>query len=223
LIRKGETLVLADCGGGTAHRLHSKVIGANDLDAVYITHYHPDHFSGIFMLIQMLYLMGRTKALPVFLPERPAALMEILQLMYTFSDKFPFRLQILDMEQAEQFFPWIKPIPTDHLFGYANLIRAHNLANQMKSWSLKFTGETGSLVYTSDLTTTDCIAEAIRGTHTVIVDAGHPDAEQIFKMKYLDIGRIILTHGISAGLQTRIDELDKSLYEFAREDFVYYV
>lgn len=223
LIRKDETLILADCGGGTAHRLQCQGVKANDLDAVYITHYHPDHIGGIFMLIQMLYLMGRTKVLPVFLPERPEAIIDILRMMYTFSEKFAFNLQFVEMEQSEQFFPWINPIPTDHLFGYASLIRAHNLPNQMKSWSLKFTGETGSSVYTSDLTTTDCIAEAIRGAHTVIVDAGHPEAEQIIKMKHLELKRIILTHGMSDGLKSRLDELDKSLFEFAREDFVYYV
>jgi hypothetical protein len=53
------------------------------------------------------------------------------------------------------------------------------------------------------------------------VDAGHPEAEQILKLKYLNIQRIILTHGISKELEARQAELEKDLFEFAQEDVVY--
>lgn len=223
LIRREEQLILADCGDGCAQRLLMKHIKANDLDAVFITHYHPDHVSGLFMLIQMLYLMGRTKALPVFLPERPEVLKEMLQTMYTFGRKFKFNLQLLDMEQTNLYYDWIKPTPTDHLWGYADVITELGLPNQMKSWALSFHSSNGVLVYTSDIATTDCIAGILRGAHTVIVDAGHPEADQIVKMKDLNIGQIVLTHGISNDLLARTDELDPDLFDFAREDFVYVV
>ncbi len=80
LIRHNGQMILADCGDGCIRRLMDHGIGAEDLDAVLITHYHPDHVGGLFMLLQMLYLMDRKKSLPVFLPERPAAFVETMQL-----------------------------------------------------------------------------------------------------------------------------------------------
>ncbi len=223
LIRHAGQTLLADCGDGCIKKLMEHGIGADDLDAILITHYHPDHVGGVFILLQMLYLMGRTKPLPVFLPERPSAFVEIMQLMYTFSQKFKFNLQIHELEQVELYFDWISAVPTDHLQGYAAIIKEHNLTNQMLSWSLCFYSDEGNLVYTSDLETTDCIARILKGAKIAIVDAGHPAAEQILQLKDWGINRIVLTHGISVELESRKDELDSRYFEFAEEDVVYKV
>lgn len=223
LLRNEDKLILADCGDGCTRRLIEHGIAADDIDAVLISHYHPDHVSGIFMLMQMLYLMGRRKPLYLFLPERPDIIGQILQMMYTFSQKFAFELHLLPMEDLGNHYSWIKAVTTDHLYGYSKVINEHSLLNTMKSWSFRFSAENGDLVYTSDLATTDCIVEILKGAHTVIVDAGHPAAEQILKLKHLNIERIILTHGVSQELENRKAELDNTLFEFAKEDHVYSV
>ncbi len=223
LVKHDGVTILADCGDGTTKLLQQRGVAADDLEAVFITHYHPDHLSGIFMLIQWMYLEGRTKPLLLFLPERPAAFVEMMQLMYTFQQKFSFKLQVLEMSQTELYYDWISTTPTDHLHGYAAIIREHSLSNQMQSWSIKFSSEQGDLVYSSDLGTTDSIAGFIKGVHTIIVDAGHPVAEQILKLRYAEIGRVILTHGISPSLELQKHLLSEAPFELARESFSYYV
>jgi ribonuclease BN (tRNA processing enzyme) len=223
LIRKENNLILADCGDSCAHRLLEHKVAAEELDAIFITHYHPDHLDGLFMVLQMLYLQNRKRDLLLFLPERPASFLEILQLMYTYPQKFGFNLLIRDIEQAELYFDWIYAVSNDHLYRYASIISEYKLPNQMKSWSLCFTGKQGKFVYTSDIETTDCIMDTLKDAHTVLVDAGHPEAEQIIKLKYTAIKKIILTHGITPELEDRKDELNPEIFEFAREDVVYQI
>ncbi|GAC1317059.1 MAG: MBL fold metallo-hydrolase [Chloroflexota bacterium] len=53
LVRHGETSVLLDCGPGSAGRI-AQHVPVNTLDAVFISHFHPDHY---FDLVQVYYLL----------------------------------------------------------------------------------------------------------------------------------------------------------------------
>ncbi|HCX72326.1 MAG TPA: hypothetical protein DHM37_01275 [Candidatus Cloacimonas sp.] len=60
---------LWDAGEGVSEQILKYGYDKNFIDDILITHFHPDHISGIFMLLQMLYLQGRTKKLRIFIPE----------------------------------------------------------------------------------------------------------------------------------------------------------
>jgi len=72
LLRAGETAVLMDCGAGTAGRI-AQHVAPNRLQAVAISHLHPDHY---FDLVQLYYILkfGEPRPadvsprLPLFLP-----------------------------------------------------------------------------------------------------------------------------------------------------------
>lgn len=213
--------LLFDCGEGTSYQLLRHGLAGDTLDAVFISHYHPDHVSGIFMLLQMLYLQNRTKPLQLFLPERPAALIEMTQLQYTFIQKFGFQVQILDCNEIELYHEEIEPALTDHLLGYEELIKASGLPNQMRSYAFRIEDTHGALVYTSDLQTTDCISNLLSGCHTAIVDALHPEAAQVMKLQYTDLKRVILTHGISGELSSALQDMPIARFETAKEDHYY--
>lgn len=223
LVRNNGTAILIDCGDGCSRKLLEMGMPADELDAIFITHYHPDHIGGVFILLQMLYLQGRTKPLKLFLPERPDAFMQILQLMYTFPERFSFALQILEMETCTQLYPWITAMANDHLQGYAEIIQKQGLPNEMRSWSLRFDDPRGALVYTSDISTTKAISTLLKDAHTAIVDAGHPHVEQLLGLPALGIKRIILTHGKSESLIAREHELDPDKFSTATENFPYQI
>ena len=215
--------LLFDCGEGVSKQLLKHHLDNNVLDAIFISHYHPDHISGLFMLLQMLKIQKREKPLQLFLPERPAALVETLQFLYTFIQKFTFPLHILDCEESELYFEEVNAALTDHLLEYEDLVNENKLPNLLHSYAFRISGPEGSLAYTSDINKVDSVQFLIRDCHTVIIDAQHPEADQIIRLQYSGIKRVLLTHSISPKLQAFLFENPIDMFEFAQEDITYLI
>ena len=223
LVRSDNGLFLLDCGDGCSHLLLEQDVKADDLDAVLISHYHPDHVSGIFMLIQMLYLSGRTKPLDVFLPERVEDFLGILRMFYTFPQKFAFPLTLHEITDVPKHYPHISCMVNDHLHGYEPIIKSLALSNGMMAYSIRISGASGDFVYSSDIGTTDSIKDLILGANTLIVDSGHPDPEQILRLKDYILKRVILTHDAKPETLIEITALNNSIFEEAVESMWYQV
>src|SRR5918911_3541811 len=67
LIRRGGDRVLIDCGEGTQRQL-LRSVGLPDFDAIFITHYHADHWLGLPGMVKTFDLRGREKPLTVYGP-----------------------------------------------------------------------------------------------------------------------------------------------------------
>lgn len=61
-----QRMVLVDCSGNPILRLEQAGLDFNDLTDVVITHFHPDHVSGLPLLLMDMWLMGRTRALNIY-------------------------------------------------------------------------------------------------------------------------------------------------------------
>ncbi len=217
------THILADCGEGTAQKMRRHHLDQNVIDAILITHFHPDHIAGIYMVLQMMYLQNRTKELKLFLPERTEDFLQTLTLFYTFPERFGFALEVCAMEEVGQYFPGVVAMANDHLHGYREYIRNNDQLNTMKAYSLRFEGYDGSLVYTSDIETTECIHDLLVSAHTVIIDALHPDPQQITRLRDFDVQRILLTHGMNDQLARWWQQAGDQRFENAVEDHIYHI
>lgn len=213
--------ILFDCGDGTFKRLMEHGLSGNEIDAIVISHYHPDHICGVYMVLQMLYLEGRTKALSLYLPERPSAFLDSLHMFYTFEQKFRYELKVMLVSDVELNYPMISPALNDHLSGYEPIIKALKLPNTMQSYSFRIEGENGALVYTSDIQNTALIEPLLHDCHTVIIDAIHPEAYSVIKLEQYPIKRILLNHGISPELANWLQENPNSRFDFTLEDVEY--
>jgi len=60
--------ILFDCGEGAQRQMMIARLGFRNLDHIFITHMHTDHFIGIFGLIETLSLNGRKKDLNFYTP-----------------------------------------------------------------------------------------------------------------------------------------------------------
>lgn len=215
--------LLFDCGEGISQQLLKHELAGDSIDAIFISHYHPDHISGIYMLLQMLYLQDRTKPLHIFLPEHTDIFLQTLRFMYTFKEKFSFELIFHTCEESSAVYPEVKAVPTDHLLGYSELVLSRSLPNLMRSFAFHIQSPGGALVYTSDIQTTDCVATILVDCHTAIVDAQHPDMEQILKLRDNTSGRILLTHGPSRELLDIIGGGAYPRFDIALEDHSYHI
>ncbi|MEM5815350.1 MAG: ribonuclease Z [Candidatus Aenigmatarchaeota archaeon] len=76
-----ETL-LFDCGEGTQKQLMISKISFMDIDKIFITHWHADHFSGLIPLLQTMNLEKRKRELKIFGPEASKFVSNIINLGY---------------------------------------------------------------------------------------------------------------------------------------------
>jgi ribonuclease Z len=67
MVRRGSDTLLFDCGEGAQQQMMRARTGFT-VNAVFITHWHADHFLGVFGLVQTLSFMGRTGGLTIYGP-----------------------------------------------------------------------------------------------------------------------------------------------------------
>jgi ribonuclease BN (tRNA processing enzyme) len=65
---KGDTCILLDCGFTAAHRFFAHIEDPDDLDALWISHFHGDHFFGVPLLLLRLWEMQRRSPLIILGP-----------------------------------------------------------------------------------------------------------------------------------------------------------
>ena len=78
LIRRGSDTLLFDCGEGTQQQMMRARTGFT-VNAIFITHWHADHFLGVFGLVETLAFMGRTDPLPIYGPPWVGEFVDLVQ------------------------------------------------------------------------------------------------------------------------------------------------
>src|SRR3954452_24317359 len=81
LLRRGGDRVLFDCGEGTQRQL-VRSIGLGEIDDIFLTHLHLDHWLGLPGLIKSFDLRDRERPLTVHGPAPTARMMEALRFTY---------------------------------------------------------------------------------------------------------------------------------------------
>jgi ribonuclease Z len=97
LIRRGGEHILIDCGEGTQRQL-IKSVGLSDIDSVFITHFHADHWLGLPGMLKSFALRERTQPLSVYGPRGLMGLMEQMRFVY---GRLPYELGVVELAPAE--------------------------------------------------------------------------------------------------------------------------
>ena len=96
---KKDTL-LWDCGENTQRQLMKAGISFMQINKIYITHWHADHFAGLLPLIATMNLEKRTQELKIFAPEAERFVSDILSLGH-YGTRFPVRAIDVPFEGSE--------------------------------------------------------------------------------------------------------------------------
>jgi ribonuclease Z len=120
LVRRGGDRLLFDCGEGTQRQL-VRSIGLLDLDEIFLTHFHADHWLGLPGLLKTFDLRGRERPLPI---HGPQGLQELVTLALRTAGRVRYPLELVelapgDVLQRDGY--KIAPVPVSHrvqAFGY---------------------------------------------------------------------------------------------------------
>ncbi len=97
LIRRGGDRLLFDCGEGTQRQL-LRSVGLLDLDSVFITHFHADHWLGLPGMLKSFALRERSEPLTVY---GPVGLKALLAEMRVIFGRLPYKCDIIELEPAD--------------------------------------------------------------------------------------------------------------------------
>ena len=98
LLRAGGDRVLFDCGEGTQQQL-LRSIGLPELDAIFVTHFHLDHWLGVVGMLKTFDLRARERPLAIHGPPGLEALFAMLRPVF---GRTGYPLELVELEPHEE-------------------------------------------------------------------------------------------------------------------------
>ncbi len=189
-----KRMLLIDSGTNPIVRLEEAGLDFNDLTDIVLTHFHPDHASGIPLLLMDMWLMGREKPLNIYGLHHTLDRLEGLMGFYGWSDwpdffqvvfhRIPTREMALVLECPDFI---VRASPVHHFIPTIGL-------------RIEFTQSQKLLAYSCDTEPCDEVVRLSQGVDVLIHEAagetvGHSSAKQAgFIAQRADVGKLYLIH-----------------------------
>jgi ribonuclease Z len=97
LIRRGGDRLLFDCGEGTQRQL-VRSVGLVDVECIFITHFHADHWLGLPGMLKSFALREREEPLTIYGPRGLKELMGAMRIVY---GRLPYRMEVVELQPAQ--------------------------------------------------------------------------------------------------------------------------
>ncbi|MCS4541985.1 MAG: ribonuclease Z, partial [Euryarchaeota archaeon] len=95
-LRIDDQIVLLDCGDGALHQIVKADLDFLNINNLFLSHLHADHFSGLLSLIHAMALKNREAKLEIYGPEGTKGKLDSL-LELIFVGKLGFEISVLDI------------------------------------------------------------------------------------------------------------------------------
>ncbi|MBD3310318.1 MBL fold metallo-hydrolase [Candidatus Woesearchaeota archaeon] len=192
LARPGPQNLVFDIGRGSINNLLKAGLGVKDIDALFITHMHPDHCNDLLSLLHHTLNLGRRKTLMIYGPPGTRKAIEAVRKILKIGPKQHIALKDLRDRDKVEAKGW--------------LVSCFAVKHSTKMKSLAYRLESGGKVfaYTGDCEDCKKMREAIKDADLAIIEAnfagaragkGHLTAEQAAKAAdESGVKRLVLTH-----------------------------
>ncbi len=97
-VRRERELFLVDCGEGTQRQMIRYGTGF-DVDAIFFTHFHADHYLGAIGFLRTLSMLGREPPLDVYGPRPARRLLDVM--LFTGTERLAFEVRIHEVRPGE--------------------------------------------------------------------------------------------------------------------------
>ena len=213
LVSGDGTSILLDCGATTLASLKRESVPAGSIDAIFLSHLHGDHFSGLpFLFLEYTYAEPRRRPLRIAGPPGTAdRVHELFRAMYrdAGSRPLPFEVDFVELKPGAQ-------ARTGSI-----VVDPFRVPHQQAELSLGFmvTLNGRRIVYSGDTGWTEDLISRSEGTDLFICECSFFQTKVDFHIDYPRIAenrhrfgtkRLILTH-LGAEVLARRDEVDIDL------------
>jgi ribonuclease BN (tRNA processing enzyme) len=167
LLEAGGFMSLVDCGSGTLLQLEKAGSSYREIDAVFITHRHPDHFADLIPLIQALLAtpgFRREKVLSIIAPEG-------------FIEYYDMTVRSL-LSVAGLDFIRIVEVHGKYEIGPFHVLTAKTVHSE-DSIAYRFEHNGKAVVFTGDADHDQGIIELSKGADLLIADCSFPDEMKV--------------------------------------------
>lgn len=121
MLRRGGERLLFDCGEGAQRQMHRST-GLVAVDAIYVSHYHADHYLGLPGLLRTYQLQDRSRAIAIY---GPPGLKDLFKAIRSIVGRPSYGLELIELQPGEAVRSdgyEIRSFPVEHrmrAYGYA--------------------------------------------------------------------------------------------------------
>ena len=166
-VSDGTSTLAVDCGGDLVQRLLATGLDLGTLDALILTHEHPDHVGGFPLVMEKLWLAGRRRPLPVYGPR--TALSQARRIFEAFDTSGWDGLPEIQWREVEE-----EP-GTEVLANASWRVTATPVEHSVPTIGVRFTSERGrSVAYSCDTAPSEAVVALAREADVLVHEAtGH--------------------------------------------------